>query len=390
VGERALVGFVDALRQAGLSVSLSSSRFYVDAMAIVDVIDPEQAYWAGRSTLIQRPEDLDLFNTVYVAYWGSAAHHAVPTAVPDVESLTLAVDDPDHDPGDDGVEPDPDDDVISLRYSSVEVLGSKDFAAYNEAELAESHRLMEQIRLSGPTRRSRRRKPRPHQRSGARGPIDVRRTMRAAMRTAGEPVIPVRTRRRQKPRRLVLLLDVSGSMEPYARALIRFAHAAVIGRTRVEAFALGTQLTRVTRELSSRDPDRALSAAGLAVTDWSGGTRLGTGIRAFNDEWGCRGMARGAVVVVLSDGWDRGEPDELAEQMQRLHRVAHRVVWVNPLKASTGYEPLARGMAAALPYIDAFVEGHSLDSLEELAALLLDDSGMMMQESMAVDPGGAP
>jgi len=127
----------------------------------------------------------------------------------------------------------------------------------------------------------------------------------------------------------------------------------------------------------------------LAVTDWSGGTRLGAGVRAFNDEWGCRGMARGAVVVVLSDGWDRGEPDELAEQMQRLHRVAHRVVWVNPLKASPGYEPLARGMAAALPHIDAFVEGHSLDSLDALATLLLDDSGMLVQDTTPVGIGGA-
>lgn len=388
MGERAIVGFVDALRRAGLSVSLVSSRFYAEAMAVVDVVNPDQAYWAGRSTLIQRPEDLDVFNTVYLAYWGSAAVGAMAAAEAETESLSLAIDDPDSDGGDDGADPDPGDDLISLRYSSVEVLGSKDFAAYNADELAESHRLMEQIRLSGPTRRSRRRKPRPHRRSGARGPIDVRRTVRAALRTGGEPVVPVTTRPRERPRRLVLLLDVSGSMEPYARALIRFAHAAVIGRARVEAFALGTHLTRVTRELSSRDPDRALDAAGLAVTDWSGGTRLGAGIRAFNDEWGCRGMARGAVVVVLSDGWDRGEPDELAEQMQRLHRVAHRVVWVNPLKASPGYEPLARGMAAALPHVDAFVEGHSLDSLEELAALLLDDSGMLRREASSVDAGG--
>ncbi len=180
-----------------------------------------------------------------------------------------------------------------------------------------------------------------------------------------------RTRRGVKPRRMVLLLDVSGSMESYARALIRFLHASVAGRPRVEAFALGTHLTRLTRELSSRDPDRALTAAGEAVTDWSGGTRLGDGLRDFNDEWGCRGMARGAVVVILSDGWDRGDPAEMDEQMRRLHRAAHRVVWVNPLKASPGYQPLARGMAAALPHVDDFLEGHSLESLEILAALVL-------------------
>ena len=174
----------------------------------------------------------------------------------------------------------------------------------------------------------------------------------------------------ERTRRLVLLLDVSGSMEPYARAFVRFLHAAVIGRGRVEAFALGTRLTRVTRELASHDPDAAVGAAARRVTDWSGGTRLGEGLRRFNDEWGVRGLARGAVVVVFSDGWDRGDPAVLAEQMGRLRRVAHRVVWVNPLKASPGYAPLAQGMAAALPYVDDFVEGHSLAALEELSKVI--------------------
>jgi len=168
----------------------------------------------------------------------------------------------------------------------------------------------------------------------------------------------------------VLLVDVSGSMEPYARSLLRFLHVAVMGKGKVEAFALGTRLTRLTRELSRHDPDSALAAAAGAVPDWSGGTRLGQGLRAFNDRYGVRGMARGAIVVILSDGWDRGEPEELAEEMTRLHRVAHRVVWVNPLKATPGYAPLARGMAAALPYVDNFVEGHSLASLEALAEVI--------------------
>jgi uncharacterized protein with von Willebrand factor type A (vWA) domain len=155
-------------------------------------------------------------------------------------------------------------------------------------------------------------------------------------------------------------------MEPYTRALLRFVHAAVVAGSRVEAFALGTRLTRLTRELATHDPDAALGAAARRVVDWSGGTRLGDGLRAFNDEWGVRGMARGAVVVILSDGWDRGAPDLLAEQLARLSRVAHRIVWVNPLKATTGYAPLAGGMAAALPRIDEFLEGHSLASLETL------------------------
>jgi uncharacterized protein with von Willebrand factor type A (vWA) domain len=159
-------------------------------------------------------------------------------------------------------------------------------------------------------------------------------------------------------------------MESHARALLRFAQVVVAGGTRVEAFAIGTRLTRVTRELSSRDPDAALRAAGDAVVDWSGGTRLGVCLREFNDEWGVRGLARGATVVILSDGWDRGEPDLLGAEVERLHRVTHRLIWVNPLKASPGYEPLARGMAAALPHVDLFLEGHSLASLEDLAEVI--------------------
>jgi uncharacterized protein with von Willebrand factor type A (vWA) domain len=169
---------------------------------------------------------------------------------------------------------------------------------------------------------------------------------------------------------LVLLLDVSGSMEPYARALVRFAHAAVVGRQRVEVFALGTRLTRITRELSERDPDTAVNRAGRTVVDWSGGTRIGDGLREFNDRWGQRGMARGAIVVILSDGWDRGDPEVLDEQMTRLRRLAHRLVWVNPLKVTPGYAPLARGMATALPHLDDFVEGHSVEALERLAAVI--------------------
>ena len=200
--------------------------------------------------------------------------------------------------------------------------------------------------------------------------IDLRRTV--AMEVRGQVGRPATTSPGTRPRRVVLLLDVSGSMAPYARALARFAHAAVSGRRRgqVEVFALGTRLTRITRELATHDPDAALARAAAAVADWDGGTRLGAGLRQFNDGCGVRGIARGAVVVLLSDGWDRGEPDELADEAARLRRVAHRLVWVNPLKASPGYAPLARGMAAALPHVDEFVDGHCLDSLVSLAEVV--------------------
>jgi hypothetical protein len=226
---------------------------------------------------------------------------------------------------------------------------------------------MADIRLAGARRRSRRYRA---SRRGRGLVPDVRRTVRASLGTGGEPVRRAYRQPRMRPRRVVLLLDVSGSMESYSRALLRFVHAAVVGHQRVEAFALGTRLSRITKELSSRDPDAAVARAARVVVDWSGGTRLGEGLRRFNDRWGVRGLARGAVVVILSDGWDRGDPAVLAEQMARLHRVAFRTVWVNPLKAAPDYAPLARGMAAALPYVDDFVEGHSLAALESLAAVM--------------------
>ncbi len=360
--EEVAVGFVDTLRRAGLEVSLTSSALYVSALAEVGLADPAGVYWAGRATLVHRPEDVTVHDRAFVAYWGRLPVALAWREPGEPERLTLAVDDPDGVTGDDGT-PDRGDDTVTVRYSATEILTRKDFADYTDAELAEAQRLMARIRLQGESRPSRRRLRSPRH----RGPLDMRRTVRHALRTGGEPLELRRRRRAERPRRLVLLLDVSGSMEAYARALVRFVHAAVAGRTRVEAFTLGTRLTRLTRELSNRDPDRALAAAADTVADWSGGTRLGEALAAFNDEWGCRGMARGAVVVVLSDGWDRGDPALMAEQMQRLHRVAHRVVWVNPLKATPGYAPLARGMAAALPHVDEFVEGHSIESLEHLA-----------------------
>ncbi len=366
------VGFACALRRAGLEVSLTSALLYAEALSVCDVSSRTSLYWAGRAALVHRFEDVGVHDAVFGAYWlGSPLGTAAPTAAVSVPVILQVDDAGDSEPDDDDDESRPDSEVITVRYSATETLSTKDFADYNDAELDEARRLMARLRFCGPTRPSRRLEPT----RSCRGRLDVRRTVRAAMRSGGEPMRMHRRMSGRRPRRLVLLLDVSGSMERYARALLRLVHAAVAGRSRVEAFALGTRLTRLTRELSSRDPDRALRAASAAVPDWSGGTRLGSGLRAFNDEWGCRGMARGAVMVILSDGWDRGDPAEMSEQMQRLRRVAHRVVWVNPLKASPGYAPLARGMAAALPYVDDFVEGHNLESLERLAELVLTETG---------------
>lgn len=363
--EAIAAAFVAALRRVGLAVPVGSAVAYFEALGALGLDDRDRVYWAGRATLVPDREDVSLYDHVFGAFWDGHAL-IIDDRESSEESLTVAVDDDDPDAGDGS--DDDDAEIIALRYSATEVLGAKDFAAYDAAELAEAHRLMAQMVVVGGRRSSRRRIPTARN----AGRPDLRRTVRRAMRTGGEPIERRFTRTGERPRRVVFLLDVSGSMEAYARALIRFAQAAVSGRRRVEVFTLGTRLTRVTRELSTRDPDRALVAATAAVDDWSGGTRLGESLARFNDQWGQRGMARGATVVILSDGWDRGTPELMDEQMSRLARVAHRVVWVNPLKASPGYQPLAQGMAAALPHIDQFIEGHCLDSLEILTGLLAE------------------
>lgn len=360
-----VVAFTRVLRGAGLRVPIGSSLAFAEALGAVGVARRDGVYWAGRATLVRRPEDIGIYDRAFAVFW-EQRRAIIAGAEPEPLKITITVDsdDEDEDDPDDGEADTPDDQpTIHLRFSAVEVLRHKDFAAYDDDELRLAQELMSRLRLVGEPRPSRRHVP---VRSGGDIP-DLRRTFHAALKAGGEPIRRHYREQGQRLRRLVLLLDVSGSMEPYARALLRFVHAAVAGRQRVEAFTIGTRLTRVTRELGSRDPDRAIRQAGDRVADWSGGTRLGVSLRRFNDEWGARGMARGAIVVILSDGWDRGEPAELAEQMARLSRVAHRIIWVNPLKVTPGYAPLARGMAAALPYVDDFVEGHSIEAMEQLA-----------------------
>jgi uncharacterized protein with von Willebrand factor type A (vWA) domain len=335
------------------------------AFAAVDLADREQAYWAGRTVLVQRPEDGPAYDACFDALFTGIDPAGSAGAEPD--HVVVAFDAP---PGPEGggpeADPAPDAPVVPVRFSRAEVLRHRDFATYTAAEHDEAKRLMAELRIRGARRRTRR--TRPHARASGRP--DLRGTVRRSLRAGGEPFDRAFRAPATRPRRLVLLCDVSGSMEPYSRALLRFLHTAVVARGRVEAFAMGTRLTRLTRELSTRDPDAALAAAATRVVDWSGGTRLGDGLREFNDDWGVPGLARGAVVVIVSDGWERGDVSRLGEEMARLARVAHRVVWVNPLKASPGYAPLAAGMAAALPHVDEFVEGHSLASLEALAEVV--------------------
>ena len=363
--ERLAVAFARILRGAGIDVPVGRAVTFAEALTLTGVARARTVYWAGRTTLVARPEDIPAYDRAFDAFWRGQA--TVTILGGDPVELTIVMDTEEDAPPGDGDEPaEPDGPTLVVRFSRQEILRQKDFAAYSHAEFEEARRLMADLRLHGAMRRSRRRRP-SRKREGR---PDLRRTVRRSLRSGGEAIRRAFSEPGERPRRIVLICDVSGSMEPYSRALVRFLHAAVAGRGRIEAFALGTRLTRITRELSSRDPDAALARAARSVPDWSGGTRLGEGLRAFNDQWGVRGMARGSVVVILSDGWDRGDPALLAEQMQRLQRVAHRVVWVNPLKASPGYAPLAAGMAAALPYVDEFVEGHSLDSLRYLAEVI--------------------
>lgn len=362
--EDGILGLVELLRTAGLSVPVGNLITFTEAVAIVGG-DLRSLYWCGRATLTHSPIDIELYDRVF-RNWILGTELGLTESVPRSPEPLLVDDDERFD----GEQPDSADveidDGTVLRFSRTETLRSMDFADLDDEERLEVDRLIADMRLTATMRRSRRR--RPSKRST--GVPDLRRTVRESLRTGGEPINRRTLQRTRVARRVVIIADISGSMAAYSRSLIRYAHAAVSARSRVEAFALGTHLTRLTRELDIRDPDQALQRAADSVEDWSGGTRLGEGLQQFNDDWGTRGMARGAVIVILSDGWDRGEPERLASEMARLSRVAHRIVWVNPLKASDGYAPLARGMAAALPYVDDFIEGHSLGSLDRLSSIL--------------------
>lgn len=360
-----LVALAAAMRDGGARVGTGEVELALSALGVIDAASRIDAYLALRAALCSRREEFEGFDDAFAAVFGSSAAgngRAEPLIPPAVELALPRVAVP-RARGDaqDGVEAA----VRPAAYSDVELLLDKDFAEYSEAERALARVVIARLARQGPSRRSRRLRATRHR--GSRP--DLQRTLRASLRYAGEPLHRCWRTPATKPRRLVLVCDVSGSMAPYARVLLQYLHAAVAAHRRVEAFAFGTRLTCLTRELDERDPDRALQRATRAVEDWSGGTRIGSALATLNREFGRR-LGRGAVVVVLSDGWDLGDPDVLAAEMARLRRSAHRLIWLNPLKAAPGYEPLARGMAAALPHTDRFLAGNTLRSLAELAAML--------------------
>jgi uncharacterized protein with von Willebrand factor type A (vWA) domain len=356
-----VLGFARTLRHAGVGASPDRVEAMLAAVGALDVLDPRAFYWAGRLTLCGGPDDLIRYDAAFAAYFAGEAPRAARSAGrPDVQLAASAPLDPGTGDGDDSDAPD-----LAALASADEVLRHRDVGEMTPAERAHLRRLFALLVPATPMRPARRRRPSPQ------GAVHPARTVRRALRDGGEVSRLMYRRRQPRPRRVVLLVDVSGSMAPYADALLRFAHAAVRARpSSTEVFTIGTRLTRVTRELRLRDPDRALAASGTAIPDWSGGTRLGEVLKAFLDRWGQRGTARGAVVIVCSDGWERGGTELLGEQMARLRRLAHAVVWVNPHKGRTGYEPLTGGMMAALPSVDHFVSGHSMAAFEELTGVI--------------------
>lgn len=357
------VGFARTLRHAGVPAGPERVQAMLAALEHLDVLAADQVYWAGRLTLCADPEDLPRYDAAFALYFaGSAAGPARRASTPP-RVLRAAPFELDQTGA--GEQQDEDSPTFSVRASRHEVLRHKDVSALDPQEREQLQRLFALLSPRVTGRRTQRYEP------AHRGRVDLSGTVRRMLRQGGEANRLGRRRHRQRPRRLVLLIDVSGSMAPYADWLLLFAHAAVRVRPfATEVFTVGTRLTRVTRELRLRDPDAALAAAGRAVPDWSGGTRLGDVLKAFLDLWGQRGVARGAVVVLCSDGWERGDPAELGQQLARLARLAHRVVWVNPHKGRDGFAPATGGMLAALPHIDNLVAGHSFAALEQLAKVI--------------------
>ena len=370
------------LHAAGLPVSPERSGRFAQVVASAAPATVDEIYWLGRVTLIADHQHIEVFDRVFRQVFegvvdvadargdpndaasrhgrtgadrrpsdDAGAHGAAPAARPGT-----AVD------GSRDEEAGPETTVAAA--STDERLRTKDFAACTPEELASLTALIADLRVVAPLRASRRFELR------ARGDrLDLRSTLRRSHRTAGDPVERVLRRHKTRRRRLVLIADISGSMEPYGRAYLHLLHGAVRA-TRAEAFVFATRLTRLTRDLAIRNPDLALHRAALAAPDWSGGTRIGEALAAFNDRYGRRGVARGAVVIIVSDGWERDDPASVGEQMARLARLAHRIVWVNPRSADARFEPLVGGMAAALPHVDTLVSGHSVAAMAELLEVI--------------------
>ena len=382
----ALAGaFSRRLREAGVPITAERASRFAHALTLVKPITRRRLYWTARAVLVSDSGQVKAFDFVFASVFGTreptaefepddleaAPPSAEPSEAPQIHAdtgvgaggeLSSAASGSDE-------EGELRELAVPMAASDEELLRAKRFEALAPGELAQVYRLMARLDVATPRRRTRRSQ---RDRRGER--IDMRRTLRGSMRTAGDPIRLARQRRRVTRRRIVMLCDISGSMEPYARAYLQFLTCAAGSGPNAEAFVFATRLTRLTRALRSRSPERAIQRAAAAAPDWSGGTRIGDALKAFNDRHGRRGMARGAVVVILSDGWERGDPALVAREMERLSRLAYRIVWVNPRVGASHFAPRAGGMAAALPHCDALVSGHSLGALDEVVEAIASDT----------------
>lgn len=354
-----LLAFAAALRAGGVAVTPDRSQQFLRAAALAGADNEESVYWSGRATLCAGVDDIDRYDQVFASWFGGERSSGAPRRdSPRSVSMPELTD---------GAASGPEAEAVELRTvaSGVEVLRHRDVATLTTAERRHLDSLLDRLDVRPPQRTS------PRRQSSHRGAIDGRRTLRDQLRRAGEPGPLRRHRRSTRSRRVVLLVDVSGSMEPYADHLLRLAHRIVAAApATTEVLTLGTRLTRVTAALRTRDPSVALAAAGRTVPDWSGGTRLGEVLQVFLNRHGQRGMARGAVVAVFSDGWERGDTALLAEQARRLSRLAHRLIWVNPHRGKPGYLPVQGGIVAVAPALDGLLAGHSLATFEELVEVI--------------------
>jgi uncharacterized protein len=355
-----------AMRAQGSRVGVGEVLAAVRSLDVIDPASRQDARLALRSVLCSTRVDLERFEVAFYAVFGDGRPLGADDSLAELGAIerealpSMGVPDPAGRPS-----AELDATPVPAAWSEVELLREKDFAHYTLAEAQVARELIARLARRHPRRLSRRTRP---SRRRAHAP-DLRATVRESLRTGGEPLHRRWRTPSTRPRQLVLVCDVSGSMAPYARMLLQYMHACVAARRRVEAFAFGTRLTRITYELNGRDHDLALDRAAAAVTDFSGGTRIGAALAELNRVHGRR-LGRGAAVVILSDGWDRGDPEQLEREMARLSRAAHRLVWLNPLAAHPDYEPLTRGMRAAVPHTDQLLAGNSLASLEQLAAIL--------------------
>jgi uncharacterized protein with von Willebrand factor type A (vWA) domain len=408
----AVVGaFSQRLHDAGMPVTPSQTQQYARSLCLTKPVSRRRLYWTTRAVFVTGFIQLPTFERVFREVFGTTAKEdsgvedevelepAPPKDDNDTEEDELEDEDlpdsgeggadmtPGDGAGDDDAEDGDEVEIPILSASEEEELSEKHFSALASHELAALYRLMVRLDLATPVRRTRRRK------RGRHGEhMDMRRTLRNSLKTGGDPIKLARRRRRVQKRRLVLLCDISGSMEPYARAYLQFLHCARASGPDHEAFVFATRLTRLTKQLAGRNPNRAIRRATESVEDWSSGTRIGDALKSFNDRYGRRGMARGSVVVILSDGWERGDPEMVAREMERLARLAYRIVWVNPRVSAPGFQPKAGGLVAALPYCNALVSGHSLNALDQVAEAIAaeHDDDALGQSWKPPSPDGEP